>query len=116
MGNARPSGPRTHSAKRPRGSHRTTSRRRESPSIVPSTDDSVVSTPDIALPSTFGGMNQSYFSNHLTEAGSADESSGSEGISAQFDHGNSARGNDKAAVEARKFVGTPDYLCPESSE
>lgn len=114
MGNARPSGPRTHSAKRPRGSHRTTSRRRESPSIVPSTDDSVVSTPDIALPSTFGGMNQSYFSNHLTEAGSADESSGSEGISAQFDHGNSARGNDKAAVEARKFVGTPDYLCPES--
>ncbi|KAJ9107593.1 hypothetical protein QFC21_001052 [Naganishia friedmannii] len=114
MGSARPTGPRTHSAKRPRGSHRTVSRRTESPSILPSTDDSLVSTPDVALPPTFGAMHQSYFSNHLTEGGSADESSGSEGISAQFDHGHSARGNDKAAVEARKFVGTPDYLCPES--
>ncbi|KAJ9104359.1 hypothetical protein QFC19_004001 [Naganishia cerealis] len=117
MGGARPSGSRSNSAKRPRGSQRTAaSRRTESPSIMPMTDDSRSSTPDVALPSTLGGLSQSYFSTHLTEAGSADESSGSEGLSGHFDHGHSARGNDKAAAEARKFVGTPDYLCPESNK
>lgn len=90
-------------------------RRIDSPHLHPLSDDSNATTPDVTLPSSIGGVSQSYFSSHLTDAGSADESSGSEGISSHFAKGLS-RGQEKPMPEGRKFVGTPDYLCPESSK
>lgn len=116
LGGSRPSALRSTSAKRKRGSHKSTSLRTDSPLLNAMSDDSRSSTPDMTLPSSMGGFSQSYFSNRLGGVGSADESSGSESISGQFDKQLSAKGHENATPEGRKFVGTPDYLCPESSE
>ncbi|GHJ86197.1 hypothetical protein NliqN6_2599 [Naganishia liquefaciens] len=113
LGGSRPSALRSLSAKRKRGSQVTSTRRTTSPHLHPLSDESNATTPDVALPPSIGGLSQSYFSSHLTDAGSADESSGSEGISSHFSKGLS-KGQEKPTPEGRKFVGTPDYLCPES--
>lgn len=115
LGGSRPSALRNVGTKRKRGSHVALSRRTDSPLLHALSDDSSVNTPDVTLPQSVGGLSQSYFSSHLTDAGSADESSGSEGMSAQFDK-RLSKGQEKSTPEGRKFVGTPDYLCPESSK
>lgn len=89
-------------------------------------------------PQSLPGLSQSYF-NHLTEpesrnqGGSADESSGSESVSGLFKTrpatisleasfvssaggGNnpSPEGGTPPVMETHKFVGTVDYVAPES--
>jgi hypothetical protein len=81
-----------------------------------------MTTPDYLLPPNVTSLSQSYFSSRHLD-GSADESSGSESVSGAYTRQReggrttSARtsGTHKPGNEP-KFVGTPDYLCPESSK
>jgi serine/threonine-protein kinase RIM15 len=98
--------------------------------------DSPMMTPESLLPPPMGLSNSisSYFSGRLTDAGSADESSGSESVldphsrpsrrASSFGRRPSSglpsenRKTDfkqEGNRDMPKFVGTPDYLCPESS-
>lgn len=76
---------------------------------------SPIQTPDLLGPAA-----SSYFGGHLTDAGSADESSGSElpRPKASVGGGGGSRSISSSAPrrskEPARFVGTPDYLCPES--
>lgn len=101
-----------------------------SPRSMSGLSASVDTTPDALMPNA--GHNQSYFSSHLTDA-SADESSGSESMSGPMRRP-AVRSSSRVSVpgaplpsaeiradgstvrQVPKFVGTPDYLCPESSE
>ncbi len=102
--------------------------------------DSPLSTPDALFPTAGASSISSYFSARLNDVGSADESSGSESLmdplsrgsggppsfsrqpsSTLLESGRSRTSQKHDTSEGRnrdmpKFVGTPDYLCPESSE
>jgi len=122
--------PRGKSVSSVRPAHRPSSSRNQSM-------DSSVDSPMFA-PQSLPGLSQSYF-NHLTEpenrqaGGSADESSGSESVSGLFktrpatiSHdasftSSTGGGNDPSpeagtppVTETHKFVGTVDYVAPES--
>jgi serine/threonine-protein kinase RIM15 len=99
--------------------------------------DSPLSTPDVLLPTAANSIS-SYFSARLTDAGSADDSSGSESVLDPISRGSrrpssfsrqsslmmagsihkpslKQEAGDSKNRDMPKFVGTPDYLCPESS-
>lgn len=83
--------------------------------------DSLVGTPDLLGPAV-----SSYFGGHMADVGSADESSGSDQVSSHKIRSlsNSSdirlglkspeRNSRRESKEPAKFVGTPDYLCPEA--
>lgn len=118
VGGPRPAVLRGTSLKKMRGLIRT-----GSPRAAALLSETPLTTPDFLLPPTTSNLSQSYFSSHLTDVGSADESSGSESFSGAYsrsrDQGRAPStrnsGTHKAS-DVPKFVGTPDYLCPESSK
>ncbi|WRT65962.1 uncharacterized protein IL334_002913 [Kwoniella shivajii] len=86
-----------------------------------SSNDSPMLSPDLINVQPLSRMSQSYFSQQLQETASADESSGSEsaGVIPKYIRQMSLgpKINDIPAnggKDPAKFVGTPDYLAPES--
>lgn len=117
MSSSRPAVLRGTSLKKMRGATRA-----ESPRVTAIMNESPTLTPDLLLPPTWSSLSHSYFSSRFGDTNSADESSGSESFSgidyrSREGRNSSARdsGNQKKN-DLPRFVGTPDYLSPESSE